>query len=153
MSTRKLVPAWQKGFTLIELLVVIGILGILIAVVLVAVNPSRQFAAARDTQRRADLYAMTNALYQYATEHDGNFPAAGTPPVSIITTTPTDAGTSGLDLATYLVPTYIPAIPEDPGPNSTAANTLYRLHLDANNRLVATAASEVDPAVVITIQR
>lgn len=154
MSTRKLVPAWQKGFTLIELLVVIGILGILIAVVLVAVNPSRQFAAARDTQRRADLYAITNALYQFATEHEGNFPDDGAvPPASKITTNPTDVGSAGLDLAADLVPTYIPAIPEDPGPNSTAANTLYRLHLDANNRLVATAASELDPSVVITIQR
>jgi prepilin-type N-terminal cleavage/methylation domain-containing protein len=33
----------KKGFTLIEILVVIGIIGILATVVLVAVNPSRQF--------------------------------------------------------------------------------------------------------------
>src|SRR4030042_194196 len=103
MLRKKLAPAWQKGFTLIELLVVIGILGILIAVVLVAVNPSRQFASARDTQRRADLYAVTNGLYQYATEHDGNFPVdVGLNPK--ITTTPADIGTGGLDLATDLVP-------------------------------------------------
>lgn len=153
MSTKKLVPAWQKGFTLIELLVVIGILGILIAVVLVAVNPSRQFASARDTQRRADLYAITNSLYQYSTEHDGNFPTIGTPPVSKITTTPQDAGTSALDLVDDLVPTYMPAIPEDPGPTSTQAVTGYMLHIDGNGRLVATAASELNPTVVIQVQR
>ena len=152
MSIRKLVPAWQKGFTLIELLVVIGILGILIAVVLVAVNPSRQFASARDTQRRADLYAVTNSLYQYSTEHEGNFPEdiSGNPK---ITTVPTDAGTAGLDLASDLVPTYMPAIPEDPGPTSSQANTLYFLHIDANNRLVATAASELNPGQTIMVQR
>jgi type IV pilus assembly protein PilA len=64
----------RKGFTLIELLVVIGIIGILAAVVLVAVNPGRQFAQARDTQRRSDLLTITNAIYQFAAEHEGNLP-------------------------------------------------------------------------------
>lgn len=146
MLRNKLAPAWQKGFTLIELLVVIGILGILIAVVLVAVNPSRQFASARDTQRRADLYAVTNGVYQYATEHNGSIPVQ-------ITTNPTDVGTGGLNLAADLVPTYIPSIPKDPGPTSTDATTLYSMHLDANGRLVATAASELHPGTTITVAR
>ena len=63
-----------RAFTLIELLVVIGIIGILAAVVLVAVNPGRQFAQARDTQRRSDLLTVTNAIYQFAAEHEGNLP-------------------------------------------------------------------------------
>src|SRR4030042_5487928 len=64
----------NKGFTLIELLVVIGVIGILAAIVLVAVNPGRQFAQARDTQRRSDLYATTNTIYQFAAEHNGRLP-------------------------------------------------------------------------------
>ncbi len=146
MLRRKIVPAWQKGFTLIELLVVIGIIGILAAIVLVAVNPGRQFAQARDTQRRADLYSITNAIYQYATENNGNLPTS-------ITTSPTDVGTSGLNLAADIVPTYIAAIPEDPGPTSTQAQTLYMVNLDANGRVVATAASELNPGVIITVTR
>ena len=153
MLRRKFVPAWQKGFTLIELLVVIGILAILIAVVLVAVNPSRQFAQARDTQRRADLYALTNSLYQFAVENDGNFPDGTTPGTTAISTTPTDAGSSGLNLAADLVPTYMASVPKDPGPTSTDAITLYTLHIDGNNRLVATAASELNPATVIMVAR
>ena len=136
----------QKGFTLIELLVVIGIITILAAVVLVAVNPARQFASARDTQRRADLYGLTNSIYQYATENNGNLPTD-------ITTTPTHVGTgTGLDLSDELVPTYIAAMPQDPS-TGTAADTQYTLYRDANGRVVATAASELNPGTSITVIR
>jgi prepilin-type N-terminal cleavage/methylation domain-containing protein len=65
---------FNKGFTLIELLVVIGIIAILTAAVTIAVNPGRQFAQARDTQRRADISALVNGVYHYATDNNGNLP-------------------------------------------------------------------------------
>lgn len=129
-------PAQRKGFTLIELLVVIGIIGILAAVVLVAVNPGRQYANARDAQRRSDLNSVTLAVYQYATENNGDLPAS-------ITTTPQDIGTGGANLVTDLVPTYIAAMPKDPGPSSTDALTGYTIYLDSNGRVVASASSEL----------
>ncbi len=137
----------RKGFTLIELLVVIGIIGILAAVVLVAVNPGRQFASARDTQRRADLYSITNAIYQYAAENNGNLP-------TVITTTPTHVGTGGglVDLSAVIVPTYIAAVPKDPS-TGTDADTQYTLYRDANGRVVATASSELNPGTNITVIR
>ena len=147
----KIVPAWQKGFTLIELLVVIGIIGILAAVVLVAVNPGRQFASARDTQRRADLYSITNAIYQFATENNGNLPVA-------ITTTSAEIGTCGTCVnlgataAEPLVPTYIAAIPFDPT-YGTDPQTHYYIYLDANGRVVASAGSELNPGQTITVTR
>jgi prepilin-type N-terminal cleavage/methylation domain-containing protein len=136
-----------KGFTLIELLVVIGIIGILAAVVLVAVNPGRQFASARDTQRRSDLYGLTNAVYQYAVENNGSIPTA-------ITASPTVIGTNGglVNLATVLVPTYIASIPRDPS-NGTDANTQYTIYRNASGRIVASASSELNPATVISIVR
>ncbi len=137
--------ALRKGFTLIELLVVIGIIGILAAVVLVAVNPGRQFNSARDTQRRSDLYSITNAIYQYAAENNGHIPAD-------ITTTPTALGTAGVDLSQELVPKYMIAIPKDPTTGDDG-NTGYTINLDANGRVVATASSELDQTKTITVTR
>lgn len=133
----------KRGFTLIELLVVMGIIAILVAVVAIAVNPGRQFAQARDTQRRADLTGIISAVYQYAAENNGNLPGG-------ITTTVQDAGTTGANLAGDLVPTYMSAIPFDPSTGSPAT-TGYQISTDANNRVTASASGEI--AAFISISR
>ena len=55
----------RHGFTLIELLIVIAILGILAAAVLVAINPGKRTAQARDAQRKNDISAIANASIGY----------------------------------------------------------------------------------------
>lgn len=147
----------RKGFTLIELLVVIGIIGILAAIVVIAVNPGRQFAQARNTQRQSDLLAITGAVYQFAADHDGNTPGTDDDPLTQEIPTCTagaeDIGTSGINLASAgaedggadgvddtIVPTYMSAIPADPS-TGTAAVTGYTLCVDTNSRLVGTAAT------------
>ncbi len=135
----------NSGFTLIELLVVVGVISILISITLVAVNPGRQFSNARDSQRRSDLYSITNALYQYSTENNGNLPEDFPETETCIGT-----DTSCYDL-NYLVPTYITEIPQDPT-SGTAADTGYTIFLNTNGRLEAEAVSEVTGSA-ITIQR
>lgn len=143
----------KKGFTLIELLVVIGIIGILAAIVLVAVNPGRQFAQARNTTRQSDLIQITNAVYQFASENNGNLPGTdddpqtqefptctGTAPDYVGTEIGTDAAAFNLAAAgledggttaggtdgvdNTIVPTYIASIPVDPS-GGDDANTGY----------------------------
>lgn len=65
--------ARSKGFTLIELLVVIAILGILAAIVLIAVDPATQMARARDSERRTAMNSLSTALDTYYLVH-GKYP-------------------------------------------------------------------------------
>jgi prepilin-type N-terminal cleavage/methylation domain-containing protein len=65
-----------KGFTLIELLVVIAVLGVLAAIVLLAVNPGEQLARGRDTNRVSSITQLGRSLQAYYTASNGNYPTA-----------------------------------------------------------------------------
>ena len=52
----------NEGFTLIELLVVIAILAIIMAVVIVGINPADKINAANDSKVMSDVAAVGSAL-------------------------------------------------------------------------------------------
>jgi prepilin-type N-terminal cleavage/methylation domain-containing protein len=64
----------NKGFTLLEILLVIAIISILAVIVILALNPSKQLADTRNSQRRSDIKTLANAVYQYSIDHNGEFP-------------------------------------------------------------------------------
>lgn len=140
----------QSGFTLIELLVVIGILAVLLAIVLVAINPSKQFGQANDTKRKSDVSAILNAIGAYAADNKGALPSA-------ITTTAVDVGISSV--CTDLVPNYISALPVDPKlkkdditkANCSATSTTdYTVKHDADNRVTVAAPDAEGGPILVT---
>ncbi len=102
----------KAGFTLIELLIVMGIVGILATIVLVAVNPARQFAQARDTQRVANINAILNAVSALIADNRGIF-ENGCPAGEIPTVEKEISGTA-FSIYECLVPKYLSALPLDP---------------------------------------
>jgi len=109
---KKLSNHLRKGFTLIELLVVIGILAVLLAITLIAINPAKQFSQANNTQRSSDVNAILNAVHQYSADNAGDLSALAIPD------TVAGAALIGdevgeVDLCT-LVPEYLAALPADP---------------------------------------
>ncbi|OGH23528.1 MAG: hypothetical protein A2698_00685 [Candidatus Levybacteria bacterium RIFCSPHIGHO2_01_FULL_42_15] len=144
----------QRGFTLIELLVVIGILAILLSIVLIAINPARQFGQANNTKRRSDTTAILNAIGAYAADNKGNLPSG----IPATAATITD-GTGGANVCSALMPTYISALPADPAVNNGVAITTctsysagYTVVKDANNR-VTVAAPSAENSETISVTR
>lgn len=143
--------ASMRGFTLIEILVVIGIIAVLAAIVIVAINPARQFAQARDTQRTSDVSAILNAVGQNIADNKGVF--GGTCSVALPTATTTiGTGGSGFIDLSCLAPTYISALPMDPKTGS-AGNTRYTVIQDSTTKRVTVAAPDAEINTPVSITR
>lgn len=145
----------NDGFTLMELLIAVSIVGILSTVMIIAVNPGRQLAKARDSQRQTDLIAILSAIMQYGSEHSGDLPDTdGDPDTSNFPTSATCIGTSVscFDLANAgetgdeIVPVYMVSIPEDPR-TGDATDTGYTIYVDENGRLHAEAIGEIETSI------
>lgn len=151
----------QKGFTLIELLVVIGILAVLLAITLIAINPARQFSQANNTKRRSDVNAILNAVNQYMADNSGSLPAGGIS--AVVSPIADDDGVdpAEADICAAIVPLYIAALPADPLTNNGAAVTdcaavgyatgYTIVQSAANNRITVNApAAELSESISVT---
>lgn len=129
----------KSGFTLIEILLAIGILAILATAAIIAINPARQFADARNTQRWSDINALANAVYQYGVNHKGAFPSeilTGDNMANICLTGVSDCGGISLDSLTTDA-RYLTGIPVDPScPDACGTGTSgYTMAINSQGRI------------------
>jgi len=130
--------AANTGFTLIEILVVIGMIALLAAIVIVAINPARQFAQGRNTQRTSNVNTILNAIGQNIADNKGVFTCGSVDLAASVkyicagdnckdkNGDDVDAA-DAIDLA-CVTPTYVPALPFDPN----GADYYWTLKTDYN---------------------
>lgn len=107
----------KKGFALIEVLIAITLITMLAAIVIIAVNPARQFAQGRDTQRWAAVNSILNSIHQNMVGNNGSFDFSGCTATGISIGTEQTIASTGVDtvdLCGCLAPVYIAAMPYDP---------------------------------------
>jgi prepilin-type N-terminal cleavage/methylation domain-containing protein len=149
-----------RGFTLIEILVVIGIIAILAAVVIIAINPARQFAQARNSQRESNVNTILNAIGQNLADNRGIFTcgavtlAANTASSTIVTaaggTLPAGLPATTINLS-CLTPNYIAALPSDPDSVWAATPyTGYDVSTDSTGRVLVCASRSITEAQIST---
>lgn len=136
----------KSGFTLIEILIVVGIIAILSGVVIIAINPAKQFAQARNTQRQAGVNAILNAVGQRIADNKGVFQGSFTiasstytcGPIPLATTSITNINGSNPGELGCLVPTYISNLPVDPN-GAAEPQTGYDIRTDNVGRVTVCA--------------
>jgi type IV pilus assembly protein PilA len=147
----------KKGFTLIEILIVIGLIAVLAGVLIVALNPARQFSQARNAQRWNNIDTIMGAIVANTTDNRGTFTCAA----GAIPTTATNMSSTAGDynIGPCLVSTYAAQLPVDPSTagaqwtSVTDYNTGYTVMRDATSGRITVAAPGAELSEVITMTR
>ena len=131
-------------------------------IVRIAINPARQFAQARDTQRTSNVNAILNAVGQYVADHKGDLPdilandADGVIDAAVLCDDTDEQS---------LVPNYLPAMPTDPDSSHEGGDlkavdcdgnqddTDYTVTLEDTGRVTVDASTHQELNQEITVTR
>jgi prepilin-type N-terminal cleavage/methylation domain-containing protein len=144
----------RSGFTLLELLISIAVIGILAAIVIIAINPQQQLANAEDVKRVAHLNAILKAVNQFQIA-EGRLPQVGGVEAILVESNPASkeicrydssnvfyafCGLSGYRYVGEIVPKYIAALPIDPDHDPADTwGTDYHIWKDDSGRITVSA--------------
>jgi prepilin-type N-terminal cleavage/methylation domain-containing protein len=132
----------KRGFTLLEILLVIAAIGVLVAIVLIAINPNRQLGQARNSVRQSESNSIAKAIEQYAIENGGAYPGGITGTYQDIC--PVGVSINCVNLST-LVPNYIAGIPLDPSGGN------YQVAINPSNGKVSLRAPNTEIGASIAV--
>lgn len=148
----------KTGFTLIEILLVVASIAILAGIVLIAVNPARQLAQARNTQRHSEVKEILNAINEYTIDNNGILPTS----ISALSSGSTiEICATGASSCTGLVDLsvstnfqrYLASMPVDPQcANVCATNGVgYKVSRSSDNRITVSAPfAELSEVISVT---
>ncbi|PIR47826.1 hypothetical protein COV06_00270 [Candidatus Uhrbacteria bacterium CG10_big_fil_rev_8_21_14_0_10_50_16] len=141
---------FQNGLTLLEIFLVVVAIGIIVGIVILAINPEKQLSDTRNTQRRTDVSTIANAVYQYSLEHEGSLPKN-------ITTTATEICAKGRDCtdlidlsALTLREEYLISIPEEPQKTNPNGAGYMMSKIDTGRITVEAQFTEQDAVISVT---
>jgi prepilin-type N-terminal cleavage/methylation domain-containing protein len=147
----------KQGFTLIEILIVIGLIAVLAGVLVVALNPARQFAQARNAQRYNNVDTIMGSVINNVTDNKGTFTCAtGALPA---TATVMGSGVGQYDIGPCLTPVYASQLPVDPSAagahwtDSTDYDTGYSILQSATDSRITIAAPGAELGETISLTR
>jgi prepilin-type N-terminal cleavage/methylation domain-containing protein len=149
----KKIQKQKKGFTLLEILLVIALIGILVTIIIVVLNPKSRFESARNDTRQSDIKKIEAALIQYRLQ-EGSYPAGLTTTLQEICD-PDIANPStncGINInLSALVPIYLQSIPQDPNDKDTTGGNGYKVAVDTTRNIVAVKAIQAESSATISI--
>ena len=145
----------KPGFTLIEILLVICIIAVLATVVIVALDPAKRFADARNARRLSDMQSILSAVQQYIVDNKGQIPYG-------LDTNEKQLGTAStgcemgygpcsgglpycLDVSSDLSK-YLKSLPYDPA-NGSSERTHYSIQIDSNNIVTVRSCDSTDETI------
>ena len=120
------------------------------AIVLIAINPNKQIAQARDTARQSDINTLQKALDQYLIDTRAYPASVSTTPGYICNTGVEQVGgitdcTGRVDLR-VLVPNYIASVPRDT--QAIGTSTGYNVTINPNNNKIGISVDLAERKVI-----
>lgn len=144
VAVREYFKQWTMKKTIAAFFVVV----VLAAAIVVALDPAKQLVKYRNSQRRSDIIAIINALYQYSLDHDGKLPVELSEKQIEICKTKGSVCDNFIDMS-VLLGKYLPKIPVDPL-RENSSGTGYSIMKSESGRITVSAPSAENATISVT---